>query len=102
VRWFNYGANSPFVAAPAYTLGNAASYYSDFRNPPVLNENISIVKNFAFWESVRLQYRADAINAFNRTCFGGINGTVGNANFGRPGGVQVGPRIITMGLRLEW
>jgi hypothetical protein len=102
VRWFNYGANSPFVAAPAYTLGNAASYYSDFRNPPVLNENISIVKNFAFWESVRLQYRADAINAFNRTCFGGINGTVGNADFGRPGGVQVGPRIITMGLRLEW
>ena len=102
VRWFNFGANSPFTAAPAYTLGNAAIYYGSFRNPPYLNENISLQKNFAIWESVRLQWRADAINAFNRTCFGGINGTVGNANFGRPGGVQSGPRIITMGLRLEF
>jgi len=71
-------------------------------NPPILSENISVLKNFMISESVRLQYRADALNAFNRTCFGGINGTVGNANFGRPGGVQLNPRVITMGLRLEF
>ena len=85
---------------PPYTLGNASIYYSDFRNPPYLSENISIVKDFAVTESIRLQYRADAFNALNRTVFGNINGTVGNANFGRPGGVQIGPRAITMGLRL--
>jgi hypothetical protein len=102
VRWFNYGADSPFVSPAAYTLGNAANYYSEFRNPRYLNENFSILKNFNIWESVKLQYRADAINAFNRTNFGGINGTVGSANFGRSGGVQSGPRIISMGLRLEW
>jgi len=60
------------------------------------------LKNFIVTESVRLQFRADAINAFNRTDFGGVNGTVGNVNFGRPQGVQDGPRIITMGVRLEF
>jgi hypothetical protein len=102
VRWFNSGATSPFVTAAPYSLGNAALYYSAFRNPPFFNENISIVKNFAFRESMRFQYRVDAFNAFNRTDFGGVNGTIGNANFGRPSGIQDGPRAITMGLRVEW
>jgi hypothetical protein len=102
VRWFNSGANSPFAVAAPYTLGNAALYYGAFRNPPFYNENVSIVKNFAIAESIRFQYRADAFNVFNRTDFGGVNGTVGNANFGRPSGIQDGPRAITMGLRLEF
>jgi hypothetical protein len=100
--WFNTGANAPFALASPYTLGNAALYYGAFRNPPVFIDNISVVKNFAISESIRFQYRADAFNAFNRTNFGGINGTIGNANFGRPSGPQLGPRAITMGLRLEF
>ena len=102
VRWFNSGASSPFAVAAPYTLGNAALYYGSFRNPPVLSENISIVKNFAITETIRFQYRADAFNAFNRTDFGGVNGTIGTMNFGRPSGIQLGPRAITMGLSLEW
>ena len=102
IRWFNSGANAPFALASPYTLGNAALYYGAFRQPPVLIDNISVVKTFALAESIRLQYRADAFNAFNRTDFGGVNGTVGNANFGRPSGVQLLPRAITMGLRLEF
>jgi len=47
---------------------------------------------------VRLQFRADAFNPFNRTNFG-VNGAVGNPNFGRATGPQYGPRIITMGVR---
>ena len=77
-------------------------YDSRFRNPWSRNENIAIVKNLAIWESVRVTYRADAFNIFNRTDFGGINGTIGNANFGRPTGIQVVPRAITMGLRAEF
>lgn len=102
-RWFNAAA---FTAAPQYTLGNAAFYYNDFRQPAVFNENLSIVKRTTLWQNdknpVVLTYRADGFNIFNRTCFGGVVGTVGNANFGRPTGVQVGARIITMGLRLEF
>jgi hypothetical protein len=102
-RWFTPGV---FTAAPAFTLGTAAFYHNDFRQPAVFSENLAIVKRIGVWENERnpvvLIYRADAFNMFNRTNFGGVVGTVGNPNFGRPTGPQLGPRIITMGLRLEF
>ncbi len=102
IRWFNSGANAPFVNAPAYTLGTAAMYHTEHRNPWFRQENISLAKSFEIWESVRLNYRADAFNIFNRTSFGGITNNLTNAKYGVPGGAQNGPRIITMGLRLEF
>jgi hypothetical protein len=102
-RWFNPAA---FTAAPMFTLGNAAFYYNDFRQPAVFTENFSVVKRTTLVEldknPIVLIYRADAFNAFNRTNFGGVVGTVGNAAFGRPTAPQNGPRLITMGLRLEF
>ena len=102
VRWFNYGSSAPYTNTPAYTLGTASIYNTNFRNPWFRQENLSISKTFAIWESVRFTYRADAFNIFNRTSFGGTNGTIGNANFGRVQSAQNGPRVITMGLRLEF
>ncbi len=103
VRWFNAGAFSP--AAP-FTLGNAALYYGDFRQPMIAFENIGISKRTTLFQNeknpVVLSYRADAFNLFNRTRFGGVNGVIGNPNFGRPTGPQVGARAITMGLRLSF
>ena len=102
-RWFNPAAFRP---APAFTMGDAAFYYNDFRQPAVFTENLSIVKRTVLFEAdnnpVSLTYRADAFNLLNRTNFGGVVGTVGNPNFGRPTGPQNGARIITMGLRLEF
>jgi hypothetical protein len=103
IRWFNPEA---FRLTPAFTLGNAAFYHDDFRQPAVFTENLSIVKRTTLFEAdnnpVVLTYRADAFNLFNRTNFGGVVGTVGNPNFGRPTGPQNGARLITMGLRLEF
>ena len=64
------------------------------------------MKQLAVWPTgdgykMRLQLRADAFNPFNRTDFA-VNGAVGNANFGRATGPQYGPRIITMGARLNF
>ena len=102
-RWFNPGV---FTAAAPFTLGTAALYHNDFRQPMIAFENVGISKRTTLWNNeknpVVLQYRADAFNLFNRTRFGGVNGTVGNANFGRPTGPQVGARAITMGLRLSF
>ena len=102
-RWFNASA---FAPAPQYTLGTAAFFHDDFRQPAVFTENLSIVKRTTLWQNERnpvvLIYRADGFNIFNRTNFGGVVGTVGNAAFGRPTAVQVTQRIITMGLRLEF
>jgi hypothetical protein len=103
IRFFNAAA---FTAAPQYTLGTAAFYHTDFRQPVVFTENLSIVKRTTLWNNdknpVVLTYRTDGFNIFNRTNFGGVNGTVGNVNFGRPTGPQNGARLITMGLRLEF
>jgi hypothetical protein len=67
-------------------------------------DNAALIKQVYLWPKgdgsrVRLQFRADASNPFNRTNFA-VNGTVGNANFGRATSPQNGPRLITMGLRL--
>ena len=103
VRWFNPGA---FTVAPAFTLGSAALYHNDFRQPMSAFENVGVSKRTVLFKNdrnpVELLYRADAFNLFNRTRFGGVNGIVGNANFGRPTGPQVGARAITMGLRLNF
>ena len=95
-----------FTSAPQFTLGSAAFYYNDFRQPAVFTENMSIIKKTTLVNldknPIVLTYRMDAFNLFNRTNFGGVVGTVGNANFGRPTGPQNGARLITMGLRLEF
>lgn len=102
-RWLNPAA---FAVPGQYELGNAAQYYGDMRNPPVLDERLAIQKRMRFPvnadRSIDLIYRVDAFNMFNRTSFGGIVNVVGNANFGRPTGPQVGARLITMGLRLDF
>jgi hypothetical protein len=102
-RWLNPAA---FTLPGQFDLGNSARYISGVRNPPVFEENLSIVKRTVFPltgdRSIDLVYRADAFNIFNRTNFGGIVNVVGNPNFGRPQGPQVGARIITMGVRLEF
>jgi hypothetical protein len=100
-RWLNAAA---FTTPGQFELGDAAQYYGAFRNPPVFIENFSIGKTMKFPvrgdRAIDLTYRADAFNMFNRTNFGGVVGAVGNANFGRPTGPQVGARIITMGVTL--
>jgi hypothetical protein len=103
VRWFNANA---FAAAAPFTLGTSAFFTDAFRQPPILSENIGIVKRTVLFATdknpIVLNIRADAFNAFNRTSFGGVVGAIGNANFGRPTAPQVGARLITMGLRLEF
>ncbi|MFN0104757.1 MAG: TonB-dependent receptor domain-containing protein [Bryobacteraceae bacterium] len=102
-RYFNAGA---FTAAPQFTLGTAAFYQNDFRQPLFFTEQLSIVKRTTLFKNdknpIVLTYRADGFNIFNRTNFGGVQGAIGNPNFGRPTGPQNGARLITMGLRLEF
>ena len=99
VRWFNRAAFS--VPGP-YQFGTAAPYQNDVRNPPFFTEALSLVKHVKLQERIDLEYRADISNLLNRTSFGGINVNLNDPNFGRPTGVQQGPRIIQMALRLNF
>jgi len=99
-----YFNSAAFSVPGQYSFGTSSQYNGRFRQPPVLVDQASLIKQINLWTKgdnslIRLQVRADAANLFNRTNFG-VNGTVGNASFGRATGPQYGPRIITMGLRL--
>jgi hypothetical protein len=53
------------------TLGSSAPRYGQTRSFGTINEDFSLQKNSRITEKVRLQFRADFLNAFNRHKFGG-------------------------------
>ena len=58
-------------------------------------------KNFAITERIRMQFRAEAFNLFNRTNFGNPNSNFDDAaNFGRITGLSGKPREMQLGLKL--
>jgi hypothetical protein len=89
-----------------FEFGSTARYLNNFRNPSVSNENVAIIKRTRFRQHERIplefEYSAYLFNPFNRTQFGGIQPSLTAPNFGQVTGPMVGPRIITMGLRLNW
>jgi hypothetical protein len=99
-----YFNSAAFSIPGQFSFGTSSQYNSKFRQPPFLQDNIALIKQVYVWPSgdgsrMRLQFRADAFNPFNRTNFS-VQGAVGSGTFGRAGGPQYGPRIITIGLRL--
>jgi hypothetical protein len=82
-------------------LRNVPSTLDSLRNQPFLNVNLSISKNFQFSETTKLQFRAEAINAFNHPYFGnGIGLDPGNAGtFGIVTTQRNNPRDIQLGLK---
>ena len=72
------------------------------RGPGFRNFDLGLFKNFLITERLRLQYRAEAFNAFNNTNFGNPGGSFGTTNFGRSTGIAAtsAQRSIQMGLKL--
>ncbi len=91
---------SAFAVAAPFTFGNLGR--NALRGPGFKNFDIGIFKNFRLSERLRLQFRAEAFNAFNVTNFGNPGGTVGTANFGRITGTASPQRSIQLGLKLNF
>jgi hypothetical protein len=89
---------SAFAAPPQFTFGNLGR--NALRGPGFKNFDIGIFKNFFFTERFRLQYRAEAFNAFNNTNFSNPGSSFGTPNFGRVTGTASQQRSIQMGLKL--
>ncbi len=64
-------------------IGNVTRYNPKVRQFPNLNENVSIAKSFAIWESLRIEFRAEAFNVFNRVRFGAGDTQLQDQNFGK-------------------
>jgi hypothetical protein len=67
------------VAPDIYWFGNSALRYSDFRGVNYYNHNVSLQKDFAITDRVRMLLSAEATNLWNRAQFTGtVNAGTGN------------------------
>jgi hypothetical protein len=82
-------------------LGNSALHYTQARGFASPNEDLSLLKNVFATERVRIQLRAEALNAFNRTILGGIITDTTNPLFGQVTSTS-GNRQLQLGMRLEF
>jgi len=92
-----------FVEPDPYTLGNAPRTLPWVRKPGQFNTNLSVFKEFSInkiREGMRLEYRVEAINAFNNVQFEGPHTVVGNSNFGEITRQANLPRQVQMALKL--
>jgi hypothetical protein len=83
ICWVN-----PAAFAAESTLGAGDAPPSNIIGPSFYQWDLSLRKQFYLpWESMGLQFRADAYNAFNQTNWSGLNGfsvnNVGSASFGQ-------------------
>jgi hypothetical protein len=84
----------------AFTFGNLSPRLPDVRNDGVRNFDISLFKDFNMTERLRLQFRAEALNAFNTPRFGGPNTSVTSSTFGVITSQANAPRQVQLGLKL--
>lgn len=76
-KWFNTAA---FAAPEQYTFGSLGR--NTMRTEPYKNLDISVMREFPTWESMKFQFRLDAFNAFNHPVWGTPNNCQNCQNFG--------------------
>jgi hypothetical protein len=80
-----------------YFFGSAARTYNDIRRDNYKNVDLSVVKNFAFFENRhKIQLRGEFLNAFNQVVFGTPVLTFGSITFGQVTTMGNRPRIIQL------
>jgi hypothetical protein len=94
--WINKAA---FTDAAAFTLGNVTRTISE-RGPGQVNWDLSVFKTAQIYENLKVQFRAEALNAMNTPLFRGPNTAFGNGAFGRITSQANFPRMLQLGLRV--
>jgi hypothetical protein len=79
-RWFNTSAFAAFSPAPQ-AFGNAG--VGIMRGPNYINFDFTMAKDFPIKESMRVQFRTELFNAFNRANFGPPNIMRDSSGFGQ-------------------
>jgi hypothetical protein len=97
--WINRAA---FSNPAPFTFGNSARAYTDLRAPGFLNESFGLIKRTQLTETLRLTFRAEFFNVFNRTQFAAPTGNINAAQFGRISAQANAPRQGQLALRLDF
>ncbi len=97
-RWIDPAA---FAAPTALTFGNSGT--GIIRGPSAQSFDMSIHKNFVFFERYKLQFRAESFNAFNHPNYSSPNLSVNGLRFGEILTKTASlPRVYQMALRLAF
>ena len=96
-KYFN---TSVFSQPAAFTFGNVSPYVSDLRAPYQNNHDWSLFKEFRPRENIRVQFRAELFNAFNRVQFGSPNLSVTSSSSGVISSQANAPRQTQFGLKI--
>ena len=99
-RLLQYFDKSVFSQPLAFTFGNMGPRLSDIRNDGIYNWDLSLFKQFRFMEGARVEFRAEALNAFNTPRFGSPNTSVTSSSFATITSQANAPRQIQLGLKL--
>jgi hypothetical protein len=84
-QWYTPGS---FRALAPITLRRFSQRYGSLRNPPIRNFDLSAFKTFGITETIKLQFRAELINAMNTPQW--FNGPVTNPASGNFGSIGQG------------
>jgi hypothetical protein len=95
-RWINPAA---FIAPAPFTFGNT-SRYINLRAPASLSEAFAILKNTSIRERMKIQFRAELSNPFNRTVFSSPVTNLSDPAFGQIQSQANNPRNIQLGLKV--
>jgi hypothetical protein len=96
-RWIDPAA---FTAPTPLTFGNSGT--GILFGPSSQFFDMALHKNFVFRERMRLQFRAEALNAFNHPNFGPPNLAVNGLSFGQILLKTSNPRVFQMALRVNF
>jgi hypothetical protein len=100
-RWFNTdGFERNNARQLASNLRTMSSRFSGIRADGPNNWDISMIKNTQLTEAVRLQFRAEAINAMNHPQLTGPNTSPVSTAFGAVTGEFAWPRVIQFGMKI--
>ncbi len=100
-RLSKYFDTSVYSQPAPFTFGNVGPTIN-VRNDGARNFDLSLFKQFTPVERLRVQFRVEALNAFNTPRFGGPNTNVIAQAFGQITSQANAPRQLQFGLKLLW
>lgn len=100
-RLNRYFDTSVYSQPAAFTFGNVGPTVN-VRNDGIKNFDLSLFKQFRPIEKMAVQFRVEALNAFNTPRFGSPNTSVTSTTFGQITSQANAPRQLQFGLKLLW
>jgi hypothetical protein len=91
---------SQFTYNNAFTFGTSPRLVPDLFTQGVDNWAMSLFKDTVIHDNVKLQFRAEAFNTFNRVWFGTPNRNLNSSTFGSISSQANNPRNLQLGLRM--